>query len=46
MDLDGTCDYVYRMQSTIDHTNVSELARLLGAKLEGSKGGVITKECS
>ncbi|KAF2844826.1 hypothetical protein T440DRAFT_461508 [Plenodomus tracheiphilus IPT5] len=27
---DGKCEYIYRMQNTVDHTNISELADLLG----------------
>ncbi|CAA9957106.1 AhpC-TSA-2 domain containing protein [Pyrenophora teres f. maculata] len=29
---DGQCEYMYRMQNTVDHTNVSELARLIGVE--------------
>ncbi|KAJ4985197.1 hypothetical protein SVAN01_09333 [Stagonosporopsis vannaccii] len=27
---DGRCEYIYRMQNTVDHTNVAELARIIG----------------
>jgi hypothetical protein len=30
--IEGECEYIYRMQNTMDHTNVGELARLLGAR--------------
>jgi hypothetical protein len=30
--VDGECEYIYRMQNTVDHTNISELAELVGAK--------------
>jgi len=30
--IDGECEYMYRMQNTVDHTNVSELARLIGVE--------------
>jgi hypothetical protein len=33
---DGECEFVHRMQNTVDHTNVSELASLLGAKFDES----------
>ncbi|RMZ69612.1 Thioredoxin AAED1 [Pyrenophora seminiperda CCB06] len=29
---DCECEYMYRMQNTVDHTNVSELARLIGVE--------------
>ncbi|EUC48344.1 hypothetical protein COCMIDRAFT_87545 [Bipolaris oryzae ATCC 44560] len=29
---DGKCEYTYRMQNTVDHTNISELARLIGVE--------------
>lgn len=29
---DGKCEYMYRMQNTVDHTNISELARLIGVE--------------
>ncbi|KAI4947466.1 hypothetical protein J4E91_006820 [Alternaria rosae] len=29
---DGECEYMYRMQNTVDHTNISELAKLIGAE--------------
>jgi hypothetical protein len=29
---DGECEYIYRMQNTVDHTDVEKLAELLGAK--------------
>lgn len=33
--LDGECEYIYRMQNTVDHTSLAELASLLG--LDASK---------
>ncbi|KZM28800.1 uncharacterized protein EKO05_0006109 [Ascochyta rabiei] len=27
---DGQCEYMYRMQNTVDHTNVAELAKIVG----------------
>jgi hypothetical protein len=27
---DGSCEYMYRMQNTVDHTNVADLAKLIG----------------
>ncbi|KAF3006889.1 hypothetical protein E8E13_011076 [Curvularia kusanoi] len=27
---DGACEYIYRMQNTVDHTSVSELASMIG----------------
>jgi hypothetical protein len=30
--VDGGCEYMYRMQNTVDHTNVEELARLIGVE--------------
>lgn len=32
MFVDGACEYIYRMQNTVDHTDVEKLAELLGAK--------------
>jgi hypothetical protein len=29
---DGTCEYMYRMQNTVDHTSVAELARIVGVE--------------
>ncbi|CAN9418207.1 unnamed protein product [Alternaria sp. RS040] len=29
---DGQCEYMYRMQNTVDHTNISELAKMIGAE--------------
>ncbi|RYN60279.1 hypothetical protein AA0118_g6468 [Alternaria tenuissima] len=29
---DGECEYMYRMQNTVDHTNISELAKMIGAE--------------
>lgn len=37
--VDGECEYMYRMQNTVDHTNVSELARLIGVEVD-TEGGV------
>jgi hypothetical protein len=34
---DGECEYIYRMQNTVDHTNVSKLASLLGAQISETK---------
>jgi len=31
---DGECEYMYRMQNTVDHTDVSELARLIGVEAD------------
>jgi hypothetical protein len=31
--IDGECEYIYRMQNTVDHTNVSKLAELIGVKV-------------
>lgn len=28
--VDGTCEYMYRMQNTVDHTSIAELARIVG----------------
>lgn len=33
---DGKCEYMYRMQNTVDHTNISELARLIGVEAKAS----------
>jgi hypothetical protein len=33
---DGQCEYIYRMQNTVDHTNVSELASIIGVRCEQS----------
>jgi hypothetical protein len=30
--IDGECEYMYRMQNTVDHTNIAELAKLIGAE--------------
>ncbi|KAI2486204.1 AhpC-TSA-2 domain containing protein [Pyrenophora tritici-repentis] len=35
---DGQCEYMYRMQNTVDHTNVSELARLIGVECDVEGG--------
>ncbi|KAF9700187.1 hypothetical protein EKO04_001711 [Ascochyta lentis] len=29
---DGQCEYMYRMQNTVDHTNVAELAKIIGVE--------------
>ncbi|KAH6632900.1 hypothetical protein C7974DRAFT_433114 [Boeremia exigua] len=31
---DGSCEYIYRMQNTVDHVDVSELARIIGVRKE------------
>ncbi|USP75005.1 hypothetical protein yc1106_02279 [Curvularia clavata] len=31
----GECEYMYRMQNTVDHTNISELARIIGVECKG-----------
>ena len=31
---DGTCEYMHRMQNTVDHTNVAELIDLIGVSPE------------
>lgn len=36
--VDGECEYMYRMQNTVDHTNVSELARLIGVEIDTERG--------
>ncbi|KAF2621106.1 hypothetical protein BU25DRAFT_355094 [Macroventuria anomochaeta] len=33
---DGTCEYMHRMQNTVDHTNVAELADLIGIGLKSN----------
>lgn len=30
---DGQCEYIYRMQNTVDHTSVAELAKIIGIEL-------------
>lgn len=43
---EGQCEYIYRMQSTVDHTDVEKLAGLLGAKfVEPEKGVKDTNVC-
>lgn len=32
MRVDGECEYMYRMQNTVDHTTVAELARVIGVE--------------
>jgi hypothetical protein len=29
---DGQCEYIYRMQNTVDHTDISKISSLLGVK--------------
>lgn len=31
---DGKCEYMYRMQNTVDHTNIADLARIVGVSTE------------
>jgi len=40
----GECEYIYRMQNTVDHTNISEIAGLLGAKYTEPGVGERTQE--
>jgi hypothetical protein len=40
---DGECEYIWRMQNTVDHTNVEDLAKVLGAKFDGFKDGEVEK---
>ncbi|EAT86864.1 hypothetical protein SNOG_05800 [Parastagonospora nodorum SN15] len=35
---EGECEFISRMQTTVDHTNVSELATLLGASKHDTAG--------
>ncbi|CAI9637581.1 hypothetical protein GT037_008583 [Alternaria burnsii] len=35
---DGQCEYMYRMQNTVDHTNISELAKMIGAEYKPVDG--------
>jgi hypothetical protein len=43
---DGECQYVYRMQNTVDHTNVEEIARMLGVEWSGdTKGEPVGQAC-
>ncbi|KAL1794138.1 hypothetical protein ACET3X_007559 [Alternaria dauci] len=35
---DGECEYIYRMQTTVDHTNISELAKIIGAEYTPASG--------
>lgn len=37
LDADGGCEYMYRMQNTVDHTNVIDLVRLVGVQDEGQE---------
>jgi hypothetical protein len=37
--IDGECEYIYRMQNTVDHTNVSKLAEMVGVKVVPSEAG-------
>lgn len=30
--VDRKCEYMYRMQNTVDHTSVAELARIVGVE--------------
>jgi hypothetical protein len=39
VETEGECEYIYRMQNTVDHTNISEIAKLLGAKYLEPAGG-------
>jgi hypothetical protein len=34
--IDGECEYIYRMQNTVDHTNVSKLAETVGVEVAPS----------
>jgi peroxiredoxin len=34
---DGECEYIYRMQNTVDHTNVSKLTEMVGVKVVPSE---------
>ena len=36
--VDGNCEFVHRMQNTVDHADVKELAELLGAGVEEGVG--------
>ena len=47
MKTEGECEYIYRMQNTVDHTNISELATLLGAKYVAlAEGEQKQEECA
>jgi hypothetical protein len=41
---DGECEYMYRMQNTVDHTNISELAKIIGAEYTPVAGGEKTSQ--
>ncbi|KAJ4339366.1 hypothetical protein N0V87_003303 [Didymella glomerata] len=44
---DGRCEYMYRMQNTVDHTNVADLIQIVGATPAahtGSDSGVPTNQ--
>jgi hypothetical protein len=44
--VDGECEYIYRMQNTVDHTNVEEIARMVGVEWTGDrKGEPVGQEC-
>jgi hypothetical protein len=43
--VDGKCEYMWRMQNTVDHTNVEELAGVLGAKFDGFRNENDEKAC-
>jgi len=43
---DGQCEYIYRMQNTTDHTNISELAILIGARYVPSDSTSDHVQCS
>ena len=32
MGVDGECEYIYRMQNTVDHTSLADLTSLLGVQ--------------
>lgn len=40
---EGRCEYMYRMQNTVDHTNVAELAKFIGVELVTDKGEELNK---
>jgi hypothetical protein len=44
MGIDGECEYMYRMQNTVDHTNVEELAGLVGVECNPSGKEEETKQ--
>jgi hypothetical protein len=44
--VEGECEYIYRMQNTVDHTDVEDIARMVGVEwTRDAKGEPVGQVC-